>query len=308
MNNNNILLNVKDLEKDYLRIKGSLRKKVVGIVKAVDKIMDKIRDIRQRIEDMARSRERSRIEKAKLETKLEEVQKDLEAFADITVDLTEPIDTADLEKETAKMEAELESLEPINMRAIEDYEEVKEKFDKRNSRVEVLLAEKEAILKLMDEIEHRKKVVFMEVFECVVANFRGIFERLSPGGSADLLLDEDDPLDGGLQIQARPEGKNPQYIELMSGGEKTLTALSFIFAIQRFQPAPFYVLDEIDMFLDDDNVRKVSELIQESSAGDQFIVVSLRSSLMASAGQLFGISNEDGVSKIIGVELEEIAA
>ncbi|MDP6459498.1 MAG: hypothetical protein QF829_01740, partial [Candidatus Hydrothermarchaeota archaeon] len=286
----------------------SLKAKREGQVKAVDKIMDKIRGIRQRIEDMARSRERSRIEKAKLETKLEEVQKDLEAFADITVDLTEPIDTADLEKETAKMEAELESLEPINMRAIEDYEEVKEKFDKHNSRVEVLLAEKEAILKLMDEIEHRKKVVFMEVFECVVANFRGIFERLSPGGSADLLLDEDDPLDGGLQIQARPEGKNPRYIELMSGGEKTLTALSFIFAIQRFQPAPFYILDEIDMFLDDDNVRKVSELIQESSAGDQFIVVSLRSSLMASAGQLFGISNEDGVSKIIGVELEEIAA
>lgn len=286
----------------------SLKAKREGQIKALEKIEDKIRDLRQRIEDLARSRERSRIEKAKLETKLEEVQRDLEAFADIAVDLREPMDTADLEKEIAKMEAELESLEPINMRAIEDYEVVKEKFDKLNSRVEVLQAEREAILKLMDEIEHRKKVVFMEVFEGVAANFRGIFERLSPGGSADLLLDEDNPLDGGLQIQARPAGKNPQYIELMSGGEKTLTALSFIFAIQRFQPAPFYILDEIDMFLDDDNVRKVSELIRESSGGDQFIVVSLRSSLMASADQLFGISNEDGVSKIIGVELEEIAA
>jgi chromosome segregation protein len=286
----------------------SLKAKREGQIKAVEKIGDKIRDLRQRIEDLARGMERCRIEKAKLETKLEEVQKDLEAFADIAVDLTEPIATGDLEKEIAKMEAELESLEPINMRAIEDYEVVKEKFDKLNSRVDVLQAEREAILKLMDEIEHRKEVVFMEVFEGVAANFRGIFERLSPGGSADLILDEDNPLDGGLQIQARPAGKNPQYIELMSGGEKTLTALSFIFAIQRFQPAPFYILDEIDMFLDDDNVRKVSELIRESSAGDQFIVVSLRSSLMASADQLFGISNEDGVSKIIGVELEEIAA
>jgi len=173
--------------------------------------------------------------------------------------------------------------------------------------VKILLSEKEAIIELMDEIELRKKSVFMDVFDGIVINFIRIFERLSKGGTADLILDEDNPLDGGLQIRAHPAGKNPRYIELMSGGEKTLTALSLIFAIQRYQPAPFYILDEIDMFLDDDNVRKVSELIKESSSGDQFIVVSLKSSLMSSAGQLFGISNENGVSKIIGVELEEIA-
>lgn len=279
-----------------------------GLIQGVGKIEEKIKDIRQGLEDLARGKERCRIEKAKLEARLEEVQKDLAAFNEVQIDLSEPVATEDLEKEIAKMEAELESLEPINMRAIEDYEVVKEKYEKLNSRVDVLLGEKEAILRLMEEIEHRKEAVFMEVYEGIAANFRGIFARLSPGGSADLLLEENNPLDGGLQIQARPAGKNPQYLELMSGGEKTLTALSFIFAIQRFQPAPFYVLDEIDMFLDDDNVRKVSDLVQESSRGAQFIVVSLRSSLMASADQLFGISNDDGISKIIGVELEEIAA
>jgi chromosome segregation protein len=275
---------------------------------AISKIDKKLRDLRERLEGETRLRERARVEKARLETRLEEIQKALAGYSDLDLELEEPFATADMEREIAKMEAEMSSLEPINMRAVEDYDEVKAKYENLSSRIEVLLAEKEAILKLMEEIEHRKKAVFMEVFEGVAANFRSIFERLSPGGSAELLLDEENPLEGGLQIQAKPAGKNPQYIELMSGGEKTLTALSFIFAIQRFQPAPFYVLDEIDMFLDDDNVRRVSELIKECSRDAQFIVVSLRSSLMASADQLFGISSEDGVSKIIGVELAQHGA
>lgn len=271
-------------------------------------IEEKIRDMRENLENVKRGRERARVEKAKLEARLEETLQAMKGYADLDLELAEPFDTADMEREIAGMEAEMASLEPINMRAVEDYEEVKDKYGNLSTRVDVLLEEKEAILGLMDEIEHRKKMVFMEVFEAVAANFRGIFERLSPGGSADLILDEDNPLDGGLQIQARPAGKNPQYIELMSGGEKTLTALSFIFAIQRFQPAPFYVLDEIDMFLDDDNVRKISELIKESSLEAQFIVVSLRSGLMASADQLFGVTNEDGISRIIGVELAQHGA
>jgi chromosome segregation protein len=278
------------------------RRRCGDALRAID---DKIRDLRERLEDENRGRERARIEKAKLETRLEETLEALKGYADLDLRLDEPFDTSDLERKIAEMEAEMTSLEPINMRAVEDYEEVKEKYEKLRTRVDVLIGEKEAILELMEEIEHRKKMVFMEVFDGVAANFRAIFERLSPGGSADLILDEDNPLDGGLQIQAKPAGKNPQYIELMSGGEKTLTALSFIFAIQRFQPAPFYVLDEIDMFLDDDNVRKISELIKESSRDAQFIVVSLRSGLMASADQLFGVTNDEGISRIIGVELAQ---
>ena len=188
------------------------------------------------------------------------------------------------------------------------HEEVKKKYEGIKSKVDKLEEERQSILKLMDEIEHRKKEVFMKVFENIAKNFRRIFSKLSDGGEAELVLDERNPLEGGLQIKAKPPGKNPQYIELMSGGEKTLTALSFIFAIQRYQPAPFYVMDEIDMFLDDANVKKVSELIKESSKEAQFIVVSLRQSLMSSADHLFGVINEDGVSKIIGVELEEIGS
>ncbi len=139
-------------------------------------------------------------------------------------------------------------------------------------------------------------------------NFRRIFNQLTSGGSAELLLDEGAPLDGGMQIQAKPKGKNPQYIELMSGGEKTLTALSFIFAIQRYQPAPFYIMDEIDMFLDDNNVTKISELVYESSKEAQFVVVSLKDNMMVGANQLFGVSIDEGASKLVGVELEKVAS
>lgn len=273
-------------------------------VKGIEKISRKNDSLREGLTRVGRKTEYSKIEKARLEAKLEEINKALAGYSDLKFDITEPVDTADLEGEIARMEAEMASLEPINMRAIEDFEAVKEKFGGFSVRVQTLQEEKNAILKLMEEIEHRKKAVFMEVFENVAANFRRIFSQLSNGGSAELLLDEINPLEGGLQIQAKPEGRNPQYIELMSGGEKTLTALSFIFAIQRYQPAPFYVLDEIDMFLDDENVKKASDLIKDSSKEAQFIVVSLRDSLMASADQLFGISNDGGVSKIVGVELE----
>ena len=273
-------------------------------VKGIEKISRKNDSLREELTEISRKTEHSKIERARLEAKLEEINKTLVSYSDLKFDIAEPIDTADLEGEIAKMEAEMASLEPINMRAIEDFEAVKEKFGSFATRVQKLQEEKNAILKLMEEIEHRKKAVFMEVFENVAANFRRIFSQLSNGGSAELLLDEVNPLEDGLQIQAKPEGRNPQYIELMSGGEKTLTALSFIFAIQRYQPAPFYVLDEIDMFLDDENVKKASDLVKDSSKEAQFIVVSLRDSLMASADQLFGISNEDGVSKIVGVELE----
>jgi chromosome segregation protein len=278
------------------------------LIKGINKIERKNSALRDELNDIAKRMEHAKIEKARLETRLEDINESLKQYADLEIKLDKRIDTAKLEDEITKMEVEMASLEPINMRAIEDFEAVKEKFEKLNQRIEKLLNERQAINKLMEEIEHRKKAIFMEVFENISANFRRIFSQLSPGGTAELLLDEQNPLEGGLQIQTKPAGKNVQLLEAMSGGEKTLTAVSFIFAIQRYSPAPFYVLDEVDMFLDDDNVRKVSELIKDSAREAQFVVVSLKDSLMSSADQLFGVSNEDGVSKIIGVELEEVGA
>jgi len=265
----------------------------------------KLSEIERRAEELRRRLEQARVEHAKLQARLESIEAELERYGDVRVELIAPIDTEEVEREIARMEAEMRSLEPVNMRAIEEYERVKEKYDKLEFRLRKLEEERQAILRLVEEIEGRKLEVFMEVFDNVAANFRSIFSQLSGGGSAELILDEQAPLEGGLRIQAKPPGKNPQYIELLSGGERTITALSFLFAIQRYQPAPFYVLDEIDMFLDDSNVRKISEMIKEASKEAQFIVVSLRESMMTAADQLFGVTNQDGVSKIVGVELRD---
>jgi len=271
-----------------------------------DRLMGrKISRIEAEVSELRSRLERARVEQARLQTRIESLREELERYRDVELMLAAPIDTEEVEREVARMEAEMRSLEPVNMRAIEEYSRVKEKHDRLEFRLRKLEEERQAILNLIEEIESRKLEVFMEVFENVAANFRRIFSQLSGGGTAELLLDEQAPLEGGLRIQAKPPGKNPQYIELLSGGERTITALSFLFAIQRYQPAPFYVLDEIDMFLDDSNVRKISEMIKEASKEAQFIVVSLRESMMTAADQLFGVTNRDGVSRIVGVELRD---
>ncbi|NOZ59483.1 MAG: chromosome segregation protein SMC [Euryarchaeota archaeon] len=300
------LSSAREREAEIKRELQQMRQRLQQLSRAIRLITHKMEELQRSEAELRTKLEAAKIERAKLQAKQESLAEALKEFADVEVELLVPIETEELEKEIAKMEAEIRSLEPVNMRAVEDYEAVKEKYDKLEFRLRKLEEEKEAILRLMDEIEQRKLAVFMEVFENIAQNFRRIFRRLSDGGEAELILDEEAPLEGGLQIQAKPPGKNPQYIELLSGGERTLTALSFLFAIQRYQPAPFYILDEIDMFLDDNNVRKISEMIKEASKEAQFIVVSLRDSMMVAADQLFGVTNEDGVSRIIGVELKDV--
>ncbi|MEE8357846.1 MAG: hypothetical protein V3R82_00335 [Candidatus Hydrothermarchaeales archaeon] len=312
----NILDQKKELEEKLSKVKvkedvllgkiGELKDQKEGLQNAIQKINSKTETIRIWISHAAEKIEEIKIEKARLETRYNDVETAFDEYQDLEIDIEEDLDLDALESKIEKLKTRMERLEPINMRAIEDFEMVNEKFGALFEKIEKLVAERQAIKDLMKEIEQRKYEIFMEVYENIHLNFRRIFEQLSGGGTGELLLDPESPLDGGLTIIAKPPGKNPQIIESLSGGEKTLTALSFIFAIQRYHPAPFYILDEIDMFLDEENVAKIAELIKESSKDAQFIVVSLRDTLMTVADQLFGISNDNGVSKIIGVELEEV--
>lgn len=314
----NILDQKKELEEKLSKVKvkedvllgkiGELKDQKEGLQNAIQKINAKTETIRSWILHTAERIEEIKIEKARLETRYNDVETAFDEYQDLEIDIEEDLDLDALESKIEKLKTRMERLEPINMRAIEDFEMVNEKFGALFEKIEKLVAERQAIKDLMKEIEQRKYEIFMEVYENIHLNFRRIFEQLSGGGTGELLLDPESPLDGGLTIIAKPPGKNPQMIESLSGGEKTLTALSFIFAIQRYHPAPFYILDEIDMFLDEENVVKIAELIKESSKEAQFIVVSLRDTLMTLADQLFGISNDNGVSKIIGVELEEVEA
>ena len=141
----------------------------------------------------------------------------------------------------------------------------------------------------------------MKTYDGIDVNFREIYRQLSGGGEAYMKLeDEEDPFSGGLMINAKPKNGKLLRLEALSGGEKSLTALAFIFAIQEFQPSPFYVLDEVDMFLDSVNAEMVAKRVKESSAKAQFIQVSLRKVTLALADHLLGVTRQpNGMSKVI---------
>ncbi len=220
----------------------------------------------------------------------------------ITFEVAQPIPSEEEIKRTIRScETSLERLGNVNLRAIEDYEVKKARLDTLNEQVDALNKNIAELTALTDSLSAKKKGLFMESYNAVDANFKRIYAQLSGGGEAFMALeDEEDPFNGGLIINAKPRNGKLLRLEALSGGEKSLTALSFIFAIQEYQPSPFYVLDEVDMFLDSVNSEMVAQRVKESSSKAQFIQVSLRKVALAVADQLIGVTRPPtGISKII---------
>jgi chromosome segregation protein len=216
------------------------------------------------------------------------------------------MDPYSLEREIEELKNKRRQLEPVNMKAIEQFKEVRKRYEKLKQMFEEVRSEKVALEEHLQKIEVEKKRVFMNTFDKVSRSFRDIFSTLSGGGEASLVLENpEDPFQGGVKIFARPPGKKLKSIEVMSGGEKTLTALSLIFAIQHVRPSFFYILDEIDAALDDANAKKVAKLIREMANRSQFIVVTLRDVTMSEADKLIGVTGRNGLSKVIELTLEE---
>lgn len=209
----------------------------------------------------------------------------------------------------AKASDEKRILEPVNLKSIEQYEVVKNRFDDIDLRRQSLQRERKAILENIERIELEKTRQFMRAFNEINLHFSEIFTKLSPGGIAKMLLENPaKPFEGGIVIEARPRGKKITSIESLSGGEKTLVALSFIFSVERFQPAPFYIMDEIDAALDGPNVHRVSMLIQEFSKSSQFIVISHREENIVNADKIYGVSMKDSITDIFSIKMEEMEA
>ena len=189
----------------------------------------------------------------------------------------------------------------VNLRAIEDYEDRKARYDSLRADVERLNAQIKELNELVASLNSEKKGLFMKSYEGIDSNFRKIYSELSGGGEAFMKLEnEDDPFQGGLEINAKPKNGKLLRLEALSGGEKSLTALAFIFAIQEHQPSPFYVLDEVDMFLDSVNAEMVATRIRKSAETAQFLQVSLRKVTLAMAQHLIGVMRQpNGYSKII---------
>ncbi|ASJ00410.1 chromosome segregation protein SMC [Thermococcus gorgonarius] len=296
---------VKDELKELRERRERLKNEIVELREKKDELSNKLNELRIEANTL-------KIKLAQYETELKEKQAELKHFDGKLVksikpeEIPEPEKLEELKKEIEKMEEEIRSLEPVNMKAIEDFEVVERRYMELSSKREQVLAEKESIEDFIAEIEGQKREVFMKTLNEIAKNFSELFAKLSPGGSARLILENpEDPFAGGLEIEAKPAGKDVKRIEAMSGGEKALTALAFVFAIQRYKPAPFYLFDEIDAHLDDANVKRVADLIKESSQSSQFIVITLRDVMMANADKIIGVSMRNGISRVVSLSLEK---
>jgi chromosome segregation protein len=194
--------------------------------------------------------------------------------------------------------------EPENMRDIEEYDRVQGELEDLQEKKDTLVEEATGIRERIEGYEERKREVFMEAFEGIDEHFQRIFAKLSNGSGELHLENEADPFDGGLTMKAQPADKPVQRLDAMSGGEKSLTALAFIFAIQRYNPAPFYALDEIDAFLDAANAELVGELVDDLASDAQFVVVSHRSAMLERSERAIGVTMQgDNVSAVTGIDL-----
>jgi chromosome segregation protein len=207
-----------------------------------------------------------------------------------------------------EMRQRIKSLGPINLLAYSEFEEEKKRMEFLVQQRNDLIDSERDIIKTIEEINRAAHTQFMSTFEAIRNNFIRVFRSLfNPGDEADLRLEEsEDPLEGKIEIIAKPKGKRPTSIELLSGGEKTLTAIALLFAIYLVKPSPFCILDEIDAPLDDANIDRFTNLIKEFSHNTQFIVVTHNKRTMESAQTLYGVTmQEEGVSKIVSVKFDE---
>ncbi|OGI08433.1 MAG: chromosome segregation protein SMC [Candidatus Melainabacteria bacterium RIFCSPLOWO2_12_FULL_35_11] len=215
----------------------------------------------------------------------------------------EIIDLDKITKQIESIEKRMRALEPVNMRAIDEYDNVTNRQKEIKEKLTLLSEEKDAINNKISSYTEQKKITFFETFEGVNKYFQEIFHELSFGHGELLLENPDDPFVGGLIIRARPRDKKMQRLEAMSGGEKSLTALSFMFALQRYSPAPFYAFDEVDMFLDSINAERLAQMVKQQSSHAQFVVVSLRRHMLNNANQAIGVTlRADGFTQILGVQ------
>ena len=228
-----------------------------------------------------------------------------QALPDPRPEIPDSLRLAGLEALQADLQAiqqRMEALEPVNMLALEELEALEERLNELNERLEVLNSEREELLLRIETVATLRQDAFMEAFTAVDGHFREIFASLSDGDGHLQLENPDEPLEGGLTLVAHPKGKTVRRLASMSGGEKSLTALSFLFALQRFRPSPFYALDEVDSFLDGVNVERLAALIARQAEAAQFMVVSHRRPMIGAAQRTIGVTQARGAhTQVVGL-------
>jgi chromosome segregation protein len=215
-----------------------------------------------------------------------------------------PVDWDAIEIQAAELQSKLDAMGPVNVEAIQEYDELEERYRFLSQQHEDLVKAKEQLLQVIAKINTTTRELFAETFAKIRENFQGMFTELFGGGKANLILtDENDPLESGIEIVAKPPGKQLQSITLLSGGEKTLTATALLFAIYMVKPSPFCVLDELDAPLDESNINRFIRILQRFVSQSQFVVITHNKRTIGMADALYGVTMEEhGVSKIVSVK------
>lgn len=278
----------------------------------LDDITSHLDQARQQNEEWIRKQTRAEAKKEKVSERLRYLQAQLTDQYQISY--TEALEKAheleDLnlaEQEVKDLEKAIRSLAPVNLDAIDQYEEVHNRLDFLNSQRDDILSAKNLLLETITEMNDEVKERFKSTFEAIRESFKVTFRQMFGGGQADLILTEGDLLTAGVEISVQPPGKKIQSLNLMSGGEKALSALALLFSIIRVKTIPFVILDEVEAALDEANVKRFGDYLNRFDKDSQFIVVTHRKGTMAAADSIYGVTmQESGVSKIVSVKLKDL--
>ena len=278
----------------------------------LDDIASHLDQARQQNEEWIRKQTRAEAKKEKVSERLRHLQSQLTDQYQISY--TEAIEKAHelenlnlAEQEVKDLEKAIRSLGPVNLEAIDQYEEVHNRLDFLNSQRDDILSAKNLLLETITEMNDEVKERFKTTFEAIRESFKVTFKQMFGGGQADLILTEGDLLTAGVEISVQPPGKKIQSLNLMSGGEKALSALALLFSIIRVKTIPFVILDEVEAALDEANVKRFGDYLNRFDKDSQFIVVTHRKGTMAAADSIYGVTmQESGVSKIVSVKLKDL--
>ena len=278
----------------------------------LDDIASHLEQARQQNEEWIRKQTRAEATKEKITDRLRYLQGQL--TEEYQISYTEALEQANsledltvAEQEVKDLEKSIRSLGPVNLDAIEQFDEVHERLEFLNSQRDDILSAKNLLLETITEMNDEVKERFKSTFEAIRESFKVTFKQMFGGGQADLILTEGDLLTAGVEISVQPPGKKIQSLNLMSGGEKALSALALLFSIIRVKTIPFVILDEVEAALDEANVKRFGDYLNRFDKDSQFIVVTHRKGTMAAADSIYGVTmQESGVSKIVSVKLKDI--
>ena len=278
----------------------------------LDDIASHLEQARQHNEEWIRKQTRAEATKEKITDRLRYLQGQL--TEEYQISYTEALEQANqledlavAEQKVKDLEKSIRSLGPVNLDAIEQFDEVHERLEFLNSQRDDILSAKNLLLETITEMNDEVKERFKSTFEAIRESFKVTFKQMFGGGQADLILTEGDLLTAGVEISVQPPGKKIQSLNLMSGGEKALSALALLFSIIRVKTIPFVILDEVEAALDEANVKRFGDYLNRFDKDSQFIVVTHRKGTMAAADSIYGVTmQESGVSKIVSVKLKDL--